>query len=71
MAARFQAVSAPRCVHLASPREYVHALDYLGVVWLMSSIESGVQTNTPEPGRYLSVDPQTLGRLRILRVGDV
>ena len=25
----------------------------------------------PEAGRYLSVDPQTLGRLRILRIGDV
>ncbi|PZS30836.1 MAG: hypothetical protein DLM61_09840 [Pseudonocardiales bacterium] len=49
----------------------MHALDYLGVVWLMSSIESWAQTNTPEPSRYLSVDPQTLGRLRILRVGDV
>jgi DNA-binding response OmpR family regulator len=37
----------------------------------MASIESWAQTNTPEPGRYLSVDPQTIGRLRILRVGDV
>ena len=25
----------------------------------------------PEAGRYLSVDPQTLGRLRILGIGDV
>ncbi|MGH3843671.1 MAG: winged helix-turn-helix domain-containing protein [Pseudonocardiaceae bacterium] len=25
----------------------------------------------PEAGRYLSVDPRTHGRLRILRVGDV
>ena len=24
-----------------------------------------------EPRRYLSVDPQTLGRLRVLRIGDV
>jgi DNA-binding response OmpR family regulator len=37
----------------------------------MSSIETWAQTNTPEPRRYLSVDPHTLGRLRILRVGDV
>jgi hypothetical protein len=27
--------------------------------------------STPETSRYLSVDPQTLGRLRILRIGDV
>lgn len=44
---------------------------YLGVVWLMPLIESWAQTNMPEPSRYLSVDPQTLGRLRVLRVGDV
>ncbi|MGH3772602.1 MAG: winged helix-turn-helix domain-containing protein [Pseudonocardiaceae bacterium] len=37
----------------------------------MSSIESWEPTNTPEASRYLSVDPQTLGRLRVLRVGDV
>jgi DNA-binding response OmpR family regulator len=37
----------------------------------MSSIESWGPTNTPEASRYLSVDPQTLGRLRILRIGDV
>lgn len=37
----------------------------------MSSIESWGSTNTPEASRYLSVDPQTLGRLRILRIGDV
>jgi two-component system response regulator RegX3 len=37
----------------------------------MSSVESWGQTNTPEARRYLSVDPQTLGQLRILRVGDV
>jgi DNA-binding response OmpR family regulator len=37
----------------------------------MSSIESWGQANTPEAGRYLSVDPLTLGRLRILRIGDV
>jgi two-component system response regulator RegX3 len=36
----------------------------------MSSIESW-GPNTPEASRYLPVDPQTLGRLRILRVGDV
>ncbi len=40
-------------------------------VLLMSSIESWEQMNMPEAGRYLSVDPQTLGRLRILRIGDV
>jgi len=27
--------------------------------------------NTPEESRYLAVDPATLGRLRILRIGDV
>ena len=48
-----------------------HRAHYLGVVWLMSLIESWAQTNMPEPSRYLSVDPQTLGRLRVLRVGDV
>src|SRR6185437_6155089 len=37
----------------------------------MSSIESWGATNTPEASRYLPVDPQTLGRLRILKVGDV
>jgi hypothetical protein len=37
----------------------------------MPSIESWGQTNTPEAAGYLSVDPQTLGRLRILRIGDV
>jgi DNA-binding winged helix-turn-helix (wHTH) protein len=37
----------------------------------MSSIGSWGPPNTPEAGRYLSVDPQTLGRLRILRIGDV
>jgi two-component system, OmpR family, response regulator RegX3 len=37
----------------------------------MSAVESWGQANIPEPGRYLSVDPRTLGRLRILRVGDV
>ncbi|MFY9806559.1 MAG: response regulator transcription factor [Pseudonocardiaceae bacterium] len=37
----------------------------------MSSIESWEQMNMPEAGRYLSVDPQTLGRLRILRIGDI
>ncbi len=37
----------------------------------MSSVESRGQTSMPESGRYLSVDPRTLGRLRILRVGDV
>ena len=37
----------------------------------MSSIGSWGQRNTSEPSRYLSVDPQTLGQLRILRIGDV
>ncbi|MDQ3900093.1 MAG: winged helix-turn-helix domain-containing protein [Actinomycetota bacterium] len=37
----------------------------------MSSIESWGTTNTPEASRYLPVDPQTLGRLRILKIGDV
>jgi two-component system response regulator RegX3 len=37
----------------------------------MSSIERWGPTNTPEASRYLAVDPQTLGRLRILRIGDV
>lgn len=37
----------------------------------MSAIESWGQANMAERDRYLSVDPQTLGRLRILRIGDV
>jgi DNA-binding response OmpR family regulator len=37
----------------------------------MSSIESWGPTNTSETSRYLSVDPRTLGRLRILKIGDV
>lgn len=37
----------------------------------MSSSGSWGQKNTSEPRRYLSVDPQTLGRLRILIIGDV
>ena len=37
----------------------------------MSSMESRGPSNTSEASRYLSVDPQTLGRLRVLRVGDV
>ncbi|MDQ2880790.1 MAG: response regulator transcription factor [Actinomycetota bacterium] len=37
----------------------------------MSSIESFGSTKTPESSRYLSVDPETIGQLRILRVGDV
>ena len=37
----------------------------------MPGRESWGLTNTPETGRYLSVDPQTFGRLRILRIGDV
>jgi two-component system, OmpR family, response regulator RegX3 len=36
----------------------------------MSSIESW-GPNTPEASRYLPVDPQTLGMLRIIRIGDV
>jgi DNA-binding response OmpR family regulator len=42
-----------------------------GAASLMPSIESWGPANTPEAGRYLSVDPRTLGRLRILRIGDV
>lgn len=37
----------------------------------MSSIESLGLTNTSEESRYLPVEPQTLGLLRILRIGDV
>ncbi|MGA8516947.1 MAG: winged helix-turn-helix domain-containing protein [Pseudonocardiaceae bacterium] len=37
----------------------------------MAVIESWGQANMAERDRYLSVDPQTLGRLRILRIGDV
>ncbi|MFY9807852.1 MAG: response regulator transcription factor [Pseudonocardiaceae bacterium] len=37
----------------------------------MASIESWGPTDTPQVSRYLTIDPQTLGRLRILRVGDV
>ena len=37
----------------------------------MSSIENWGTTNTPEASRYLPIDPQTLGRLRILKIGDV
>jgi two-component system response regulator RegX3 len=37
----------------------------------MSSIENGGPSNTPEESCYRSVDPQTLGRLRVLRIGDV
>jgi two-component system, OmpR family, response regulator RegX3 len=37
----------------------------------MPSSESWKPMRTPEESRYLSIDPQTLGHLRILRVGDV
>lgn len=37
----------------------------------MSSIESWGPTNTPGKIHYLSVDPRTVGRLRVLKVGDV
>ncbi|PZS33992.1 MAG: hypothetical protein DLM61_04350 [Pseudonocardiales bacterium] len=37
----------------------------------MSSTERCVPTSMPEVSRYLSVDPQTLGQLRILTIGDV
>jgi two-component system response regulator RegX3 len=37
----------------------------------MSSTVRWRPTNTPEKNRYLSVDPQSLGHLRILRIGDV
>lgn len=36
----------------------------------MSSRETQAP-RAPEPSRYLAVDPQTLGRLRTLRIGDV
>lgn len=38
---------------------------------MIPPIESWEQANTPETDRYMAVDPQTHGRLRILRVGDV
>jgi two-component system, OmpR family, response regulator RegX3 len=38
---------------------------------MIPPIESWGQANTPETDRYMAVDPQTHGRLRILRVGDV
>lgn len=41
------------------------------MVGLMSSMESWGATNTPDAGHYLPVDPQTLGRLRVLKIGDV
>lgn len=44
---------------------------HLGEVWLMSSMERWRPTDTPQASRYLSVDPQSHGRLRILRIGDV
>ena len=37
----------------------------------MSSIERWGADEHPNASHYLPVDPQTLGRLRILRVGDV
>lgn len=37
----------------------------------MSSIENGGPSNASEESCYRSVDPQTLGRLRVLRIGDV
>lgn len=37
----------------------------------MSSIESRGSTNTPQAYRYLPVDPQSRGMLRILRIGDI
>jgi two-component system response regulator RegX3 len=37
----------------------------------MSSIENWGPPNTPEESRYRPVDPQTLGQLRVLRIGDV
>jgi DNA-binding response OmpR family regulator len=37
----------------------------------MSSIQNDGPMNTAQTRRYSSVDPQTLGRLRILRIGDV
>jgi DNA-binding winged helix-turn-helix (wHTH) protein len=61
-----------RCPHVGrAAAAMAHRAHHLGSVRLMSSIEGWAQTNTPEPSRYLSVDPHTLGRLRVLRVGDV
>jgi two-component system response regulator RegX3 len=37
----------------------------------MSSMERPGPTNIPEKRQYFSVDPQSLGSLRILRIGDV
>ena len=37
----------------------------------MSSMEKPTPTNMPETRGYLSVTPQSLGRLRVLRIGDV
>jgi two-component system, OmpR family, response regulator RegX3 len=37
----------------------------------MSLIEGSGPTNIPTTCRYLSVSPQSLGQLRILRIGDV
>jgi two-component system, OmpR family, response regulator RegX3 len=37
----------------------------------MSSIDSWGPTNTPETSHYLSVDPRTVGQLRVLKIGDV
>jgi two-component system, OmpR family, response regulator RegX3 len=37
----------------------------------MSSTENWGSSNTSEESRYRSVDPRTLGRLRVLKIGDV
>jgi two-component system response regulator RegX3 len=37
----------------------------------MSSIQRRELIDSPDANRYLPVDPQTIGRLRILKIGDV
>ncbi|MCA1835982.1 MAG: response regulator transcription factor [Actinobacteria bacterium] len=37
----------------------------------MSSLERSTPTNIPETRGYLAVTPQSIGRLRVLRIGDV
>jgi two-component system, OmpR family, response regulator RegX3 len=37
----------------------------------MSKMEISRPVNTSEQSRYVAIDPATLGRLRVLRIGDV
>jgi hypothetical protein len=37
----------------------------------VTRMEISGPVNTPEQSRYMAVDPATLGRLRVLRIGDV